>query len=266
MQNSTRAAAEDRTSSSVLGYVATAGVVATCLLLFDTWHGGVSQHALLAGAALGLLCRTPYRVAIWAGLTVLVATVVALVGNNEVVAEHLASYSYYGLAVGCLWAIWNLVAERFCWNMPATTLFEAVIRRGYFTTMPLRRAAFIAVLVVISATVAKVSEPGAIPLVVIAYWGFARRPRFLFILCCAATLLALANLFFLVGNRALAVRADLLAAEAFGVALVWLGWRAIGKLFASRSRTRRGSDVGSVDGMDDIPSQSQASDEKVASV
>ena len=256
---------ESRPIPNVAGYLATAGVVGLGLLLVLTWPVGAIGDVLLVAALAGLLFRIPHTVPVWAALTLLALTAVALSVNSAAVAESLANYAYYGLAVGCLWAIWNLAAERFCWNMPATTVVETVVRRRLFMAMPVRRAAFVVVLLAISATIAKVSEPAAVPLVAIALWGIVWRPRYLFILCCAATLLALANLFFLVGNRALAVRADLLAAEAFGVAVVWLGWRALGKSLARRFPMRMEGDIGSDMAIDEATSP-PASDEKVASV
>ena len=225
---------EAEAAPNVGGFVATACIIFLYLLLALTWRIGAIGDVLFGAALAGLVFRTPHTVAIWAGLTVLVATALALAVNSAVVAESLANYAYYGLAVGCLWAIWNGAAERFRWNMPATVLHEYLSRRHVYRAIPAPLLAATLVLAGAAILVADVARPaGSLLAGAIVFTGL-RRPRFTFVLCAGATLIVLSNLLVFAHLRSPAISAGLLAGGAFLVALIQLGWRRIRRQFSRR--------------------------------
>jgi hypothetical protein len=109
---------------NIAGFVATVSIILIYVLLVSVWHPGVLGSVLLGVMLGGLIFRVPYTVAAWSALTVLVAVALALATSSAALAESLGNYAYYCLVVGCVWAFWGAVAERFHWRLPATTLQE----------------------------------------------------------------------------------------------------------------------------------------------
>lgn len=225
-ENSTPTVMRQRLSAIVPGYIATALVIIPCVGVMAVWRIDGVGDLLLAIAAGGFIFRTPHTVAVWAGLTLLVFTGLALSLNSTIVAESLANYAYYGLVVGCLWAIWNMATERFRWNMPATVLFEHVERRLRYHTTPLFQATILFFLIIVGTGVTAIGMPAVGLLTLIAVFGLFRRPRFAFILTCGATLAVLASSQAIGGNQSLAVLTGLLACGSFVTALFWFVCRA----------------------------------------
>jgi len=218
------------------GFAATAGVICVYVLLVISLPIGAIGDVLLGAALAGLVFRTPHTVPVWAGLTLLVATALALAVNSAVVAESLANYAYYGLAVGCLWAIWNGAADRFRWNMPATALHEYLSRRHVYQVIP---APLLTVTFVLTGAAILVLDvagaAGTLAAGLLVFTGL-HRPRFTFLISAGATLVVLSDLLFLEDLRSPAISADLLACVAFLLALVQFGW-----LRLRRQLIRRGA-------------------------
>jgi hypothetical protein len=222
----TIARSEARAMPNVAGFLATACIVCLYVLFTLTWPVGAVGDLLLGGALIGLLFRTPHTVAIWAALTLLVLTAIVLSIHSDALAESFANLVYYGLVVGCLWAIWNIVAERFRWNMPATVLFERVERRMRYHTTLLFQVTILFILIIVGAGVTGAGMPAAGLLTLIAVAGLFRQPRFTFILTCGATLTVLTIFQAIVGHLSLAILSGLLACGSFVTALFWFVCRA----------------------------------------
>lgn len=109
------------------GAVATLAIAGLSIWVMAAWSAGASGDVLLGVAAVGLLLCLPHTIAAWTGLTLLVATAAALLAGAQGLAESFADLAYYGLAVACAWGIWNDVARRFSWRMPARMLADRIV-------------------------------------------------------------------------------------------------------------------------------------------
>lgn len=107
-----------RAGAVVTGTLCSAIVVAVSGAMMATWQGGLAGDLLLVGTALGLLFRLPHTIPVWAALTLLTATAGALLFGDQDLAERFANLTYYGLVVGCLWALWDLVVAKGGWWLP----------------------------------------------------------------------------------------------------------------------------------------------------
>lgn len=232
------ARSETKARPNIAGFVATACIVCLYLLLALTWPVGAVGDLLLGGALIGLLFRIPHTVAIWAALTLLVLTAIVLSIQDSALAESFANLVYYGLTVGCLWAIWNMVAERFRWNMPATVLFEHVEWRMRYHTTPLFQATILLVLILVGVGVTGAGMPAGGLLTLIAVYGLFRRPRFTFILACGVTLAVLAILQAITAHQSLAILTGLLASGSFVAAPFWFVCRTLLARFIRHDSTR----------------------------
>lgn len=108
------------------GTIASVVVAGLSAAVMASWSAGTSGDVLLGIAALGLVLCLPHTIPVWAGLTLLVATAAALIAGAQPLAESFADLAYYGLVVGCLWGIWNEVASRFWWRMPARIALDRI--------------------------------------------------------------------------------------------------------------------------------------------
>jgi hypothetical protein len=222
------ARSEAKARPNIAGFVATACIVCLFLLLALTWPVGAVGDLLLGGALIGLLFRIPHTVAIWAALTLLVLTAFVLSIHDSALAESFANLVYYGLTVGCLWAIWNMVAERFRWNMPATVLFEYAKRRmKHHFSPPLAAIGLALALAIVGAFVTGTGAPAVGFLAFVAVFGLFRRPRSIFVLACGMTLAVLAILQAIAGRQSLAILTGLLAGGSIVMAPFWFVGRTL---------------------------------------
>jgi hypothetical protein len=228
-----------RDAGTLGGFVATSLVVALCAVVIRNWHAGLSGDLLLGAAAFGVLCRIPHTVPVWAALTLLVATAVALSLSNEELASRYADLAYYCLAVGCLWAIWDMVLERLRWRLPGTALHERVVGTAVY---PYSIALLLGMSCLAVAALAAyvVGLAGAL-LAVLAVVGLLLRLSYTAALLSGVALAACTGLLAATGNQTPAVYTGLLAAGAFLTALLWACWQ---MLIAQDGLARRGGGPG----------------------
>jgi hypothetical protein len=231
-------ACEAQGKANVGGYLASLAVVIPTLLVMARWSAGATGDALLGAAAVGLLFRTPHPVAIWAGLTLLAITALALIAQDETLANSLGNFVYYALVVGCLWAGWNLAADRYRWRMPCTDLHHALLRRRVYRYVPAPLAALALAVVAVSVVLSLLGGPAVDLLAAVAVLAFALRLRHTVALWAVAALAVVAALQSLTGRAALAWDTAALAAETLVVAGLLLGWQALLAAYGWSERER----------------------------
>lgn len=215
-------------------FVVTGVVVAVCAVVMVNWDAGLPGDLLLGAAAIGVVFRIPHTVPVWAALTLLAATALALSFNGEALASRFADLAYYGLAVGCLWAIWDLALERLRWRLPGTALHERLVRTKAYTL----GAAVLLVACGLAGAALAYRSVGLVGLLlaVLAVIGVILDLSYVTALCGGVTLAVCSFLLYASGQNTMTVRTGLLASGAFVAALLWVCWQALVSRFGLRWR------------------------------
>ena len=229
---SPRRRARRRDIGSPGAFIVTGVIVALCALVMVNWSAGLVGDLLLAAAAIGVLFRTPHTVAVWAALTLLATTALALAFNGEPLASRFADLAYYGLAVGCLWAIWDMTIERLRWRLPGTVLHERLIQINAY---PYGAALLLGAGGLAAAAVAfyAVGLVGVL-LAVLAIIGVILDFRYAAAIW-GGLILVVCTLFLASGgNQMMALHTGLLAAAAATAAALWACWQLLVPQFGWR--------------------------------
>lgn len=225
-------------AGSVGGFFATAIVIVLCAVVMVNWDAGLAGDLLLGAAAIGVLVRLPHTVAIWAAVTLLAATALALAFNGEALASRFADLAYYGLAVGCLWALWDMVLERLRWRLPGTALHASLVRTNAYPSAValLLGAAALAGTAILAYAIGL----AGLLLAGLALVGLLRGFRYTAALWAGLALAVGTGLLTAGGEQMPAVYTGLLAAGAGVAAALWVCWQALTTLYCLRQRRGKG--------------------------
>lgn len=223
---------------SVGGFLATAIVIALCAVVMVDWDAGLAGDLLLGAAAVGVLVRLPHTVAIWAALTLLAATALALAFNGEALASRFADLAYYGLAVGCLWALWDLALERLRWRLPGTALHAYLVRMNAYPS----GVALLLGVVALAGTAILAYAIGLAGLLLagLALVGLLRGLRYTAALWAGLALAVGTGLLAAGGEQRPAVYTGLLAVCAVVAAALWVCWQALTTRYCLRWQRGKG--------------------------
>jgi len=206
------------------GSIASLVIVGLCAVTMASWSAGLPGDLLLGAAAIGLLWRLPHTIPVWSGLTLLLAIAVALSVGNQDLASRFADLAYYGIAVGCLWGIWNMLFDRLGWQFPLQVLDQRWREDG---RQGVAYGAVTALIIVVAYLgLVRSWSAGIAPdlLVLAGVAGLLWRLPWRVAAWCGLTLALAALLAEVVGNQPAAARLTDLAAYGLVVALFWLIW------------------------------------------
>lgn len=206
------------------GLAATGLVVVLCVVVMARWDAGSIGDILLGAAAIGMLVRAPHTVAVWAALTLLVAITLTLIVGDRALASGYADLAYYCLAVGCLWAIWDLALERLDWRLPGTVLHERLLRTPVYPygAVLLLAVAGLSMTIVVTYLLGLSGVMLTTLVLVGLLWSFNYTTALWGCLALTVFTISLA-----VAGQVIALYTGFLAVALLVVALLWICWQAL---------------------------------------